>query len=115
MTNWTIGGRTLDFVNVSVGYHGIIDQYSEQEIRDSFGASIAAIAQAGVADKTVFVWAAGNAHGDPCLATDFANNPDLCVNETINAKSVEFMPGWPAQIAELRGHLISVVAVAPRQ
>ena len=113
MTNWTIGGRTLDFVNVSVGYHGIIDQYSEQEIRDSFGASVAAIAQAGVADKTVFVWAAGNAHGDPCLATDFANNPDLCVNETINAKSVEFMPGWPARIAELRGHLISVVAVAP--
>ena len=69
MTNWTIGGRTLDFVNVSVGYHGIIDQYSEQDIRNSFGASIAAIAQAGVADKTVFVWAAGNAHGDPCLAT----------------------------------------------
>ena len=113
MTNWTIGGRTLDFVNVSVGYHGIIDQYSEQEIRDSFGASIAAIAQAGVADKTVFVWAAGNAHGDPCLATDFANNPDLCVNETINAKSVEFMPGWPTRIAELRGHLVAVVAVAP--
>ena len=113
MTDWTIGGRALDFVNVSVGYHGIIDQYSEQDIRNSFGASIAAIAQAGVADKTVFVWAAGNAHGDPCLATDFANSPDLCVNETINAKSVEFMPGWPARIAELRGHLISVVAVAP--
>ena len=113
LIDWSSGGRTLDFVNVSVGYHGIIDQYSEQEIRDGFGASIAAIAQAGVTDKTVFVWAAGNAHGDPCYAADFPNNPDLCVNETINAKSVEFMPGWPARIAELRGHLVSVVAVAP--
>ena len=113
LIDWSSGGRTLDFVNVSVGYHGIIDQYSEQEIRDGFGASIAAIAQAGVTDKTVFVWAAGNAHGNPCYAADFPNNPDLCVNETINAKSVEFMPGWPARIAELRGHLVSVVAVAP--
>ena len=113
LIDWSSGGRTLDFVNVSVGYHGIIDQYSEQEIRDGFGASIAAIAQAGVTDKTVFVWAAGNAHGDPCYAADFPNNPDLCVNETINAKSVEFMPGWPARIAELRGHLVSVVAVVP--
>ena len=113
MIDWSNGRRTLDFVNVSVGYHGIIEQYSEQEIRDGFGASIAAIAQAGVTDKTVFVWAAGNAHGDPCYAADFPNNPDLCVNETINAKSVEFMPGWPARIAELRGQLVAVVAVAP--
>ena len=67
LIDWSSGGRTLDFVNVSVGYHGIIDQYSEQEIRDGFGASIAAIAQAGVTDKTVFVWAAGNAHGDPAM------------------------------------------------
>ena len=113
MIDWSSGGRTLDFVNVSVGYHGIIEQYSEQEIRDGFGASIAAIAQAGVTDKTVFVWAAGNAHGNPCYASDFPNNPDLCVNETINAKSVEFMPGWPVRIAELRGQLVAVVAVAP--
>ena len=113
MIDWSIGGRMLDFVNVSVGYHGIIDQYSEQEVRDSFGASIAAVEQAGIVDKTVFVWAAGNAHGDHCHAADFANNPDLCVNGTINAKSVEFMPGWPARVAELRGHLVAVVAVAP--
>ena len=113
MIDWSIGGRTLDFVNVSVGYHGIIEQYSEQEIRDSFGGTIEALAQAGRTDKTVFVWSAGNAHGDPCEGIEFENNPDLCVDGHINAKSVELQPGLPAGIAELRGHLISVVAVAP--
>ncbi len=113
MIDWSIGGRTLDFVNVSVGYHGIIEQYSEQELRDSFGRMIEALAQAGTTDKTVFVWSAGNAQGDECDAIDFENNPDLCVDGRINAKSVELQPGLPARVAELRGHLIAVVAVAP--
>ena len=113
LIDWSSGGRTLDFVNVSVGIHGIIDQYSEEDLRAGFGDYIEALAQADTTDKTVFIWAAGNAHGDPCYATDFANNPDLCVNETVNAKSVDMQAGLPARIAELRGHLISVVAVAP--
>ena len=113
LIDWSSGGRTLDFVNVSVGIHGIIDQYSEEDIRAGFGDYIEALAQADTTDKTVFIWAAGNAHGDPCYAADFANNPDLCVNETVNAKSVDMQAGLPARIAELRGHLISVVAVAP--
>lgn len=119
--DWRRGGRTLDFVNMSIGFHGIIDQYGERQLRDSIGGVIAALAQPGAADKTVFVWAAGNAHGDPCEAADFAANPDLCVEaveggETVrrvDARSVEVMPGLPARIAELRGHLIAVVAVAP--
>ena len=115
--NW--GSRTIDFVNMSVGYSGIIESYSEQNLRANFGDSIGALAQAGVADKTVFVWAAGNAHGDPCAGSDFTGNPDLCVNRDVDgngqvdAKSVEVLPGLPARISELRGHLISVVAVAP--
>ena len=114
--NWE--SRTIDFVNMSVGYSGIIESYSEQDLRANFGDSIGALAQAGVADKTVFVWAAGNAHGDPCAGSDFTGNPDLCVrdmdgNLVVDAKSVEVLPGLPARISELRGHLISVVAVAP--
>ena len=77
--DWRRGGRTLDFVNVSVGFHGIIDQYGEGQLRDGFGGLIAALAQPGAADKTVFVWAAGNAHGDPCEPADFAAAPHLCV------------------------------------
>ena len=115
-------GGALDFVNVSVGYQGIIDQYSEAVLRDNFGDTIAALAQEGASDKTVFVWAAGNSHGAPCDPADFTANPDLCesyvdnngdTNYRVNAKSVEMDSGLPARIAELRGHLISVVAVTP--
>ncbi len=119
--DWRRGGRTVDFVNVSVGFHGIIDQYGERQLRNGLGGVIDALAQPGAADKTVFVWAAGNAHGDLCEAADFAADPDLCVEaveggETVrrvDARSVEILPGLPARISELRGHLIAVVAVAP--
>ena len=63
---WRGGGRGADVLNLSIGFSGIIDSYSEQELRDHFGMAIAAMAQAGAGDKTILVWAAGNAHGDPC-------------------------------------------------
>ena len=117
--NWSNGGRTIDFVNLSVGHSGIIDQYSEQELRDNFDTAIAALAQTGATEKTVFVWAAGNAHGDPCIPADFTGNTDLCESYVengqtkyrVNAKSVEIPPGLPARIPELRGHVIAVVAI----
>ena len=109
--NWSSGGRTLDFVNMSVGFEGIIEQYSTQELRDRFGDAIAALAQSGATEKTVFIWAAGNAHGDPCDPGDFPSGSDLCVNNLVNAGSVEILPGLPARISELRGLLIAVVAV----
>ena len=109
--DWSSGGRSLDFVNMSVGYKGIVEQYSGQELRSGLDATIAALAQTGIGEKTVFVWAAGNAHSEPCDLADFTGNPDLCVNGSVNAKSVEIMPGLPARIAELRGHMIAVVAL----
>ena len=113
IVGWSSAGRTLDFVNVSVGYHGIIDQYSEQDLRRNFRESIAEVAQLEESDKTIFVWAAGNGHGDPCEAADFRSNPDLCVDGRVNARSVEVLPGLPVRIPELRENLIAVVAVAP--
>jgi len=109
---WSNGVRSLDFVNVSVGFKGIVEQYGEADLRASLGDTIAALAQAGSADKTVFVWSAGNGHGDPCDAADFAGNADLCVNGVVDARSVEILPGLPARIAELRGHMVAAVAVA---
>ena len=104
---WSSGTRTLDFVNVSFVFPGMIDQYTEQALRFTFDDSIAALAQSGVSDKTVFVWGAGNAHGDPCDQADFIANTgsaDLCESyvengETkyrVNAKTVEH-PGRPAR------------------
>ncbi len=106
---WSSGA--LDFVNMSVGYTGIIEQYTEQQLRASYGATIAALAQGRTTDKTVFVWAAGNAHGRGCHPAYFTGNPDLCVNTEVVARSVEILPGLPVRIAELRGHVIAVVAV----
>ena len=113
VTGWSSGGRSLDFVNVSVGIEGIVEQYPTQQIRTNLADMIAALAQTGASEKTVFVWAAGNGHGDPCDAADFTDNPDLCVNGRVVAKSVDILPGLQARIAELRGHAIAVVAVAP--
>ena len=110
--SWSSGGRTLDFVNMSVGFEGIIEQFSEQQLRTNLGDTIIALAQTGGSDRTVFIWSAGNAHGDDCDAADFTSNPDLCVNGKVNARSVEVLAGLPVRIAELRGHVISVVATA---
>ena len=118
-TGWSSGTRTLDFVNVSIGFSGMIDQYSEAELRANFDAAIAALAQTGVVDKTVFVFSGGNAHGEPCDQADYTGHLDLCESYVeggvtkyrVNAKSVGLPDGLPARISELRGHVIAVVAV----
>ena len=109
--NWRSGSRRLDFVNLSVGHNGIIELYSEQELRANFGDTIATLAQAGPGEKTIFVWAAGNAQGDPCDPNDFPAGSDLCDNNRVNARSVEVLPGLPARISELRENVIAVVAI----
>ncbi len=111
--DWSRQGRSLDFVNVSLGFQGLIEQYDEPALRTGLGEAIAALAQGGASEKVVFVGAAGNAHGAMCDATDFPNHPGLCVNGRIVASSVEVIWGLPAHIEELRGHVIAVVAVSP--
>ena len=112
LIDWSSGGRTIDFVNVSLGFQGIIEQYGEQDLRTRLDAMIAALAQSGASEKTIFVGAAGNAHGASCDAADFPNHPGLCVNGRVVARSVEVLWGLPARIEELRGHVLAVVAVS---
>ena len=104
--NWRSGTRKVDFLNLSVGYQGIINSYSETDLRTYFSNAIAAMAQSGAREKTVLVWAAGNAHGDACEAGEAH-----CRNLAINAVSVEVLPGLMARIPELRGHTVAVVAI----
>ena len=96
----------MDILNLSIGNHGIIDDYGETGLRANFGRAITEMAQTGAADKAILVWAAGNAHGRSC-ASPTAN----CENGNINAVSVEVMPGLAARIPELKGHSIAVVAL----
>ena len=102
------GVPDVDILNLSIGFSGIIDSYSEQDLRAHFGRAIATLAQAHSEEQTILVWAAGNAHGDPCLAAT-----DHCENGKINAVSVEVLPGLVARIEELQGHSIAVVALRP--
>ena len=104
--NWRSGTRAVDFLNLSVGTSGIIDNYSETDLRTNLGGAITEMAQQGATDKTILVWAAGNAHGDQCTA-----GTDNCVNDAINAVSVEVYPGLAVRITELRGHTVSVTAI----
>ena len=107
---WRDGQRRVDILNLSFGYDGIIDDYGETDLRANFADAIAAMAQPGAAEKAILVWAAGNAHEDPCDPAVMTNN---CVDEKVNAVSVEVLAGLAARIAELRGHTIAVTALRP--
>ena len=107
------GVPDVDVLNLSIGHPGIIDSYSEQDLRANFGQAIATMAQADAAEKTILVWAAGNAHGDECAAsTDHCEIGATNIG-AINAVSVEVLPGLVARIEELQGHTIAVVALSP--
>ena len=105
--NWRDGQRKVDFLNLSVGHEGIIDSYSEQDLRDNFGTAIAAMAQVGRSEKTVLIWSAGNDHGDSCDPAEV----EQCENGQVNAVSVWVPAGLAARISELRGHSLAVVAL----
>ena len=106
---WRDGDRKLDILNMSFGYPGIISQYSEEDLRANFSASIAALAQADAAEKIILVWSAGNSNGDRCDATSTENCPD----GQFQAISASLMSGLVTYMEELRGHSIAVVALSP--
>ena len=88
-------------VNASFGLPGNIEEYDAGTLRERFPNAIGAIAQTGTppAKRTIYVWAAGNAHGE--IDDD---------GSLVSATSVEVVAGLPARIPELRGHSLAVVA-----
>lgn len=106
--SWRDGGRRVEILNLSFGFQGIIDSYSEADLRANFSESIATMAQAGVADKAILVWAAGNSNGNEC-ETSVPN----CETGSFDAVSPSIMAALPARVPELGGHTITVVALKP--
>lgn len=101
-------GQGMDILNLSFTTSGLIKDYTEQDIRFNFGQTVAALAQTGVQDKTILVWAAGNANNRACTpGTVNCNRMD----NMLDANSPEIYAGMVARIAELQGHSIAVVAV----
>ena len=103
----------VDILNLSVGYSGIIDSYTEEDLRANLGQAIARMAQADAEEKIILVWAAGNAHGRRCAPTTEHCEANESNEYAINAVSVEVLPGLVARIEELQGHSIAVVALRP--
>ena len=103
---WRYGDKRIEFLNLSVGFQGIIEDYSEADLREYFAPALASLTQQDSEDKIILVWAAGNANGWNCAA-----GTPHCVDGKIDASSVELLPGLTARIPELRGHSVAVVSV----
>ena len=108
---WRNGERRLDFLNLSFGYTGLIDSYTDTELRDNHGTVLGVLAQADTEEKTILVWAAGNYHGLPC-----SMDAPWCVEGTdgereVDASAVGIVPGFPVYFEEMRGHSLAVVAI----
>ncbi len=107
--SWRDGDRKIDILNLSFGYQGSIEDYTERDFRENYAHTIAALAQADAEEKTILVWAAGNSHGNSCDPSVI----DQCSYGALNATSVAVLPGLAARIEELQGHSIAVVALTP--
>ncbi|MDE0030023.1 MAG: S8 family serine peptidase [Deltaproteobacteria bacterium] len=107
--SWRDGGRKVDILNLSLGYPGLMDRYSEEDLREYAPNYIATLAQADAEEKVILVWAAGNSHGDQCDPSVV----ESCPRGALNAVSASLTAGLPARIEELRGHSIAVVALNP--
>ena len=89
----------VDIVNNSYGYSGNINDYTEAQVRYAFPNTIAEMSQVGTPDseKTIYVWAAGNAGGYADQGVDYS--------------SPELLPGMAHYIPEIQGHSIAVVSL----
>ena len=91
--------RNVTVVNGSFGYQGNINEYTEENLRYAFPLTIEVMAQAGKsdADKTIFVWSAGNGGAYADQGVDYS--------------SPEVFAGMAYLLPELQGNSVAVVSV----
>ncbi len=104
----------MDFLNLSFAWQGLIENYSEAELRKHLKDRIKLLEQAGLSHKTILIFAAGNAN--KYLCHDHLSTPNCQVRPgqfagTIDASSPEFSSALMVHIAELRSHSVAVVSV----
>ena len=100
-----------DVVNMSFSYTGLVEKYTEAELRANWGSTISALAQGATPaqDRTLLVQSASNAHGRSCMAST-ARVGANCVGGNLVASSPSLDPGAMARISELRPHSVAVVS-----
>ena len=102
------GLSETDFVNMSFGHRGLIENYAGVRLGPRYAAAVGTLAQANAGPdngKTILIFAAGNAYGRKCSAPE----PN-CVNGEIVASSPELYAGLPVLEASLRDHVVAAVA-----
>ena len=103
---WFSDLAETDFVNMSFGVEGLVENYLGRGFGAGYARAVRTIAQTGrLDDKAIFVVAAGNDHGRVCAPPE----PN-CVNGRIEASSPALYGGMPVLEASLRGHVVAVVA-----
>ena len=109
--------QDLDILNLSFGVQGLSENYGDiAALRASIPETIEALAQTERDEKTILVWAAGNAHERVCRPgtnncegdseTDHLDRPA----GILNASSPGLYSGMMAYLEELQGHSVAVVA-----
>ena len=105
---WRFGSKSIEFLNLSLGVSGIIENYGEEVVREPFAPVLPLILQEGSEEKVIFVWAAGNSHGTTC---------DIpipqCVDGAVEASSIDLLPGLATHFPELQETTVAVVATRP--
>ena len=106
----------VDIANASYGFPGtIVEDYTAEALRtvSRFGPPLQVVAQKGVRNPTIFVWLAGNSHGDECDegAPHCVADSNSSTGFSFNATSPSPEGGAVAKLPELRGHNVVVVAV----
>lgn len=105
---WQFGSESIDFLNLSLGVSGIIENYSEEVVREPFAPVLPVLLQEDSEDKVIFVWAAGNSHGTKC---------DIpipqCIDGAVEASSIDLLPGLATRFPELQETTVAVVAIRP--
>ena len=105
---WQFGSRSIEFLNLSLGVSGIIENYGEEVVEEPFALLLPVLLQEGADEKAIFVWAGGNAHGTAC---------DLpiaqCVDGAVEASSIDLLPGLAVHFPELQETTVAVVAIRP--
>ena len=106
----------VDIVNASYAFSGtFVENYTVDQLRsiDRLGSAFEVIAQEGVADPAIFVWIAGNDHGDPCDDGD-----ENCFADSTSSTGFSYQATSPgpeagavAKLPELQGHNVVTVAV----
>lgn len=111
--NHLINGRS-NILNFGSPIPGLIEHYEADSLTGSFSRVIDLFVQEDVprTERKILVWEGGDANGQPCQGgTAGCTESDPSKVGTVDASSVEVLPGLPALITALRGHSVAVVAV----